>query len=995
MPDPLPTPEHERLANLQAYGILDTAPEQVFDDLAELAAQICSTPIAMISLVDADRQWFKARVGMPLLETARNASFCTHAIAAGPDLMIVTDAHADPRFADGPLVTGESLRFYAGAPLISPEGHALGTLCVADVLPREITSSQQRALRALARQVMTQLALRRRGQELHQANELIREHERLDRALRASEHRWRTIFATEPECVKLVGREGELLDMNPAGLAMIEAESLEQVAGCCVYDLVDPQHRSSFRTLHERVFLGESGMLTFEITGLKGTRRWMETRSVPMRDDAGRVTGSLSVTRDITGRKHSEDALRSADQDRAKLIDAIDGIVWEANAETLEFLFVSHQAERLLGYPIAQWLTEPSFWSSHLHPDDRVWAVDSCVASTQARLGHVLEYRMIAANGDVVWLHDIVRIVEAGDGELKLQGLMVDVTERRTAEDALRASSERNARQRTAIIELTRSPVLQAVDLEAALRIITETAARTLGVERVSIWRFNQSRSAIVCRDLFELTAERHSSGTALARETYPAYFSAISTSEVMSVDDALTDPRTCELAAGYLRPLGIASMLDAVIQVDGEIDGVLCHQHVGHVRAWTPDELTFVVSIANLVSLAIAQSERRQMEQRFRQSQKMEAFGQLAGGVAHDFNNILAGVVLAANEAAEVEGLPDTVKDALNEIEVATTRGASLTRQLLAFSRRQVMQRKQMDLNTVVTSLTQMLRRILGADVDVEVNLHPSPLLTLADAGMVDQVLMNLAVNARDAMPNGGRLLIETAERTIDSDEARSMADTAPGRYVSLRVTDSGCGISPEHMQRLFEPFFTTKEPGKGTGLGLATVFGIVKQHRGVVNVFSHPGRGATFSVLFPASGRAVSASEPPATITRRGGGETILVAEDEPAVRKLTRIVLQRRGYRVLEAASGDEALRIWEQHGNVDMLLTDLVMPGGMTGRELALRLQQRDANLKVIFTSGYSAELAGRDLALQEGENFLQKPCPASRIVDAVWRCLNDG
>ncbi len=982
--------EVERLAALRQYGILDTAPDTTFNELAKLAAMICGTPIALISFVDEHRHWFKAHVGTSLTETARGVSLCAHAMREST-VMVVPDTEQDVRFANEPLVIEAPIRFYAGAPLISASGQPLGALCVLDHVPRVISEQACNALQMLARQVMVQLEAHRRADRLSEENALLVEHHRLGRALRASDHRWQTMIAAEPECVKLLDRDGHVLEMNPAGLEMIGASSLESIAGRCVYDLVVPAERALFRELNERVFLGESGKLEFSIVGYTGRARRLETHAVPMRDELGAVQCALSITRDITANKAAEDALRAADQERADLIDAVDGIVWEADAETFAFTFVSHQAERLLGYPVAQWCTERGFWAARLHPEDRAHAVAACTLAVKAGEPHILEYRMVAADGSVVWLHDSVSAVIGEGPSAKLRGLMVDITERKAAESAFLANSERHARQRAAMTELTRSRVLQSLDLTAALREITQTAAHTLGVARVSVWRFTPSRSAIVCHDLFDASTGLHTAGLELAAVDYPAYFHAISTSEVVAVDAALTDPRTCEFATAYLGPLGIFSMLDAPIQADGEIDGVLCHEQVGSPRVWMPDELSFAVSVANLVSLAIAQSERREMEKRFRQSQKMEAFGQLAGGVAHDFNNILMSVMMQANDAATIEDLPPYARDALIDIELATARGASLTRQLLAFSRRQVMQSRAIDLNVVVNSLTHMLRRVLGADVTVEVLLDPDAPITHADPGMMDQVLMNLALNARDAMPGGGEIRIETLARTIGADEARAMGDTQPGRYVCLRVTDNGCGISADDLTRIFEPFFTTKEPGKGTGLGLATVFGIVKQHRGVVQVTSELGRGAAFTVMLPATDEAVS-RDFGSLAKPRGGTETILVVEDEPQVRRLLRVVLERRGYRVLEAGTGEAALGIWDQAGGADALLTDMVMPG-MSGRDLAARLQERSARLKVIFISGYSPELAGRDLVLREGENFLQKPCSPDLILATLRRSLD--
>ncbi|MEO8522451.1 MAG: PAS domain-containing protein, partial [Acidobacteriota bacterium] len=335
---------------------------------------------------------------------------------------------------------------------------------------------------------------------------------------------------------------------------------------------------------------------------------------------------------------------------------------------------------------------------------------------------------------------------------------------------------------------------------------------------------------------------------------------------------------------------------------------------------------------IVRTVGTAEDITERRQLEQQLRQSQKMDAIGQLAGGVAHDFNNILAAIMMQAELAASEANPPET-RELLEDITASAERAANLTRQLLAFSRRQVMQSQSLDLNEIVISLAKMLQRILGEDVSLQLTLHPQRLVASVDAGMLDQVLLNLVVNARDAMPHGGRLVIETGDGMLSEAAAALIPDAAPGRHLRLRVTDTGRGIDAAHLPRIFEPFFTTKEPGKGTGLGLATVFGIIKQHGGWLAVDSRPGH-TTFNIFLPAdSGSGGTAIETvPLSRLRRGTG-TILLVEDEPSVRQLTCIVLERQGYRVLEASHGAEALRIWDEHpGEVHLLLTDIVMPEG---------------------------------------------------------------
>ena len=419
----------------------------------------------------------------------------------------------------------------------------------------------------------------------------------------------------------------------------------------------------------------------------------------------------------------------------------------------------------------------------------------------------------------------------------------------------------------------------------------------------------------------------------------------------------------------------------DRFPRLDGTLDWVRWE-----VRPWK----TAKGDIGGIILFSEVITVQRQLEEQLRQAQKMEAIGQLAGGVAHDFNNILAVIMMQTKLAEMTDELPAETEESLNEIHSAAERAANLTRQLLLFSRRQVMQPRELNLNDVVTSLAKMLQRIIGEDVRLQLSLNPVPLYCRADAGMLDQVLMNLAVNARDAMPRGGLLTIETSERAVTQNSPATHPDTQPGRYVCVSVTDTGCGIAPEAMSRLFEPFFTTKEPGKGTGLGLATVFGIVKQHAGWIEVRSEAGRGSTFQIFIPTCLAPLSQGAPDAAeIQPRGGRETILLAEDDQAVRVSTRSTLERHGYRVLEAANAAEAIKLWPIHrAEVSLLLTDLVMPGGTTGQQLAEQLRSDNPRLEVIFTSGYSAEIAGRELKSTVPATFVQKPFVPDELLRAV-------
>jgi CheY-like chemotaxis protein len=332
--------------------------------------------------------------------------------------------------------------------------------------------------------------------------------------------------------------------------------------------------------------------------------------------------------------------------------------------------------------------------------------------------------------------------------------------------------------------------------------------------------------------------------------------------------------------------------------------------------------------------------------------------------------------------------------REGLREIKAAAERGARLTRQLLLFSRRQILQPRVLDLNEVVRGFVKMLQRIIGEDIQLQVQLHTSALITHADPGMLDQVLMNLAANGRDAMPYGGKLIIETFQTNLGRHDPLPSGGE-PGPYVCLAVRDTGAGIPPEVKPRLFEPFFTTKELGKGTGLGLATVFGIVKQHKGWIEVESSPGHGASFLVYLPAVDLpAVALEHPSAASPSAGGDETILLVEDEPMVRQATCATLERQGYTVLTAASGPEALSLWPtERERIALLLTDLVMPHGLSGQDLAIQLRTDRPGLKVVFASGYSAGMARPKAEFAHGEHFLQKPFAQEQLLETVRRCLD--
>jgi PAS domain S-box-containing protein len=923
--------------------------------------------------------------------------------------------------------------------------------------------------------------------------------EQAHRELAEREARLRAIFEAEPECVKLLAADGTLLDMNPAGLRMIEADSLDQVRGHRVASLVAEPYRAAFRELLRRVFQGGSGTLEFEVVGLQGTRRWLETHATPLRDADGRITALLALTRDITARKRTEAALQeSEDRYRTLVENAADAIgIFQDNR--LVYLNAAG-AQQLGAASPAELLGRTS--EELIHPEDHAAAMDRIRRRLAGESGiYPAEVRYRRLDGTTVTV-EVNAAPITFRGKPAVQFMARDITARKQAEaqiarfnrtyavlsdinqlivrehdpQALLSGACRIAIEKgrlllawiglvdaasgrlTVAAHAGATPDTLAV-LEDCLRnpeqgcAFTAQALREGGHavcqdiahdERAASWRAAALARGYRAMVSLALTVGGRSIGTFNLYAGESGFFDA---EELRLLDELAADlayalenrerDRRRQEAEARARRLAAFPELNPNPVLEFSAAGQLNYQNpaaemLAHqLGAGSPEQLlppdtvaivreclatgqprlrletrhnrhTLSWSFYPITELGVVHvyagdiTERVLLEEQLRHAQKMEAIGRLAGGVAHDFNNILTAVLLQTEMLQAAPDLSATVRKGLEQIRASAERAANLTRQLLLFSRRQVLQPRDLDLNRVVGSLGEMIGRLIGEDVHLTLRLHPEPLPTRADAGMLDQVLMNLVVNARDAMPTGGRLVIETFAREVTPAEAATLPDAAPGPYVALRVSDTGCGISPEILPHIFEPFFTTKEPGKGTGLGLATVYSIVRQHDGFLQVTSEPGRGTTFEICLPA--RSPAGNRPasgPASAPPRGRAETILLVEDEPAVRALTRQTLERHGYRVLEASHGREALRLWEEHrAAVDLLLTDLVMPEGLGGLELARRLRASKPGLKVVYTSGYSAESGGLESEPRPDEGaFIQKPCPPERLLEIVRLSLD--
>ncbi len=649
-----------------------------------------------------------------------------------------------------------------------------------------------------------------------------------------------------------------------------------------------------------------------------------------------------------------------------RIVETAQEGIWTIDAEA-RTTFVNPKMAAMLGYAPEEMLGRPL--SDFMDAEWRARAAEN-LARRRGGIIEEHEFKFLRKDGSAMWaaLSD-TPIQDADGGYAGALAMVRDITEHHEAETLLRAAEERFR----SLFE-NAPHVLWEDDLSGVKAYID--GLRASGVSDLRDHFARHPEDVVVCFSKAKIL-NVNQAGVRL--------YEARDKAELMNGLERILTPESNVVLAEELIALAEGKTVFESEATDQTFTGRKNHILFKAIIAPGSEETwsRVFISIVDLTS-------RKLLEEQLRQAQKMEAIGRLAGGVAHDFNNLLT-VIRGNSEFLQMESLSAERRgEALAEIIRATERAAALTEQLLTFSRRQVMQRRRLDLNDVVSGLTKMLDRVLGEDVGLELRLHARPLVTDADAGMLEQMLMNLAVNARDAMPGGGQLMIETFAAVVSEEERARFPSARLGRHVGVRVTDTGVGISPETMAHVFEPFFTTKGPGEGTGLGLATVLGIVEQHGGALRVESEPAAGAEFTVLLPAcdEGAAVEPGHEP-TVALPGGTESILLVEDEEPVRRLTQRLLESRGYRVRSAGAGVEALRVWdEQQGAFELVVTDMVMPGGITGRELAEQLGARRPGLKVIFLSGYAGDEVSPGVELRQGFNFLQKPFGATALLQCV-------
>jgi len=757
------------------------------------------------------------------------------------------------------------------------------------------------------------------------------ERKQAEQALRASENHLRAIVEAEPECVQLIACDGTVLDMNPAGVAMVEAETAAQLLGHSVYSLICPEYREEFRKFTESVCRGHRGRTEFEITGLKGTRRWMETYAVPLPTESNASPVLLGVTRDVTERKRAEEALRESEASFRLLFEHNPLPTWVYDLESLQFLQVNAAAVKHYGYSREEFLR---MRITDIRPPEDVPRLLQMVRHDRPALLARSQWRHRCKEGRIADVEVISHRLELGGREVVLV-VAQDVTERQRAEKALRRS-------------------------EANYRSLVQGAP--YGIYRVS----THGKLLDVNPALAEMLGYS-------------------SEAELMAINLDANVYRDPDERARILqrRPERFEGAEVVWKRKGGTFLTVRLSGRLVHDPGGATD---YYEMIAENVT------ERRALEHQLRQAQKMEAVGRLAGGVAHDFNNLLMVIKghseLLLDRTRGDEGLYRKA----DQIHKAADRAAALTQQLLAFSRMQVLQPKLIDLNVATAEMGKMLPRLIREDIELSIFVDPRPCRVKADPVQIEQVILNLAVNARDAMPNGGKLIIETKNCELDEAYARRHPPMLPGRFAMLAVSDTGTGMDAKTQTHIFEPFFTTKEKGKGTGLGLATVYGVVKQSGGFIWVYSEPGQGTTFKIYLPRVDEPVEARLEKASAEAPRGCETILLVEDERDVREVAREFLGLSGYTVLEAKDGAEAIETAMRHpGTIHLLVTDMVMPG-MGGRELAAHLAPLRPEMKVVYMSGYTEYSSVHQGDLDENAVLLTKPFTRSILTRTVREAL---
>ncbi len=848
-----------------------------------------------------------------------------------------------------------------------------------------------------------------------QLQEEISHHKKTEEALVRGQSLLTAIMDNVPDFIYFKDLEGRFTRVNRAFASVFGRCEPEDMIGKTDFDYLRPEAaKESFEDERQIVKTGKAviGKEEHEFW-LNGNEWWVLTTKMPLRDDDGKIIGTFGVTRDITPRKRAEDALQKAHAGLERRVEERTAELSHANELLKKEISERTQAEirsntfSNLGQRLSQAQNAVEAAELILSTADKLLGWDASylhLFTADGKVIPVLMFDLLNGRRSVTSDNRRGEGLSAKDREVIAKGRELVLRDPSHLPDNIPLFGDnrpsmslmyvpvRDGDKSIGVLSIqSYAPFAYTEESLTTLQTLADFCAGTL--ERI------QAEQAL-------RESEERFSKTFLSSPV-PMTLSQLKTGRYLAVNDAtlkLFGYKREEMIGRTSLELGIwaspearAELLDRITK-HRSVRDMECRLHTktGHARSCliSVEQMDFAGEVTILVTIHDI-TDRLSLEEQLRHSQKMEGIGQLAAGVAHDFNNILTVIQGHAALLSSMGNFQPRAMDSIAQVASAAERASNLTRQLLTFSRKQAISPKQIDLNDVLGNTTKMLHRLLGENVSMQFNYSPFLPTIFADVGLIEQVLVNLAVNARDAMPNGGQVIVGTALVDVDSRYVQQNPEARIGQFVCLSVNDSGCGIPKELFTKIFEPFFTTKEVGRGTGLGLATVYGIVKQHNGWIEVESEMDHGSTFKVFFPVDGKLVPVVEPAVQAAIPGGGhETIFVVEDEPALRELVKEILQFHGYSVVEAVHGKDALRIWpEKKDKIDLLLTDMVMPEGVSGLALAKQLKAEQPNLKVIYTSGYSMDLFDSDQKLADGFNFLPKPYHPQLLIKTIRECLD--
>jgi PAS domain S-box-containing protein len=786
--------------------------------------------------------------------------------------------------------------------------------------------------------------------ELQHTNQMLEtkvaEHEHAENKLRESDQKFRHLADNITDVFWITSPDLKTMHYISAGYEAIWGRSTKSLYAHPHQwvEAILPEDRERVSAVFATLMGSEPQVsVEYRIARPDGAIRWVHDRGFQVRNPAGDLIRLTGIATDITERKQVENALGESNEKFHQLADNITDAFWIRSPDMRTVQYVSPAFERIWGRSVESLYANPERWSDFILPEDRERVLGAFAALTTEAPGLDIEYRILRPGGELRWIR--VRSFQVRDAANKLIrhiGIVTDITEQQRATRELR-ESERRFKDMLRNLEL----VSLMLDREARITWCNDYLLRLTG------W----SREEVIGRDWFELF---------------------------------LPPEHANELRLAY------ASLLDDQPTAGHHENEILTRSGARRLIRWNNSVLRSPSGeVIGTASIGEDITDRKRLEDQLFQSQKLETVGKLAGGIAHEFNSIMTAII--GQSELLLHDLPPGNPLCSNAIEIrqAADRAATLTRQLLAYGRKQILQPEILDLNSLLAGMESTLRHLMGRQTDVCIALAAGLKAIKADAGQIEQVIMNLAMNAAEAMPKGGKLILETAHVTLDQEYVTRFPELKAGEYVMLAMADTGAGMSDEVKARLFEPFFTTKGVGQGTGLGLSTCYGIIKQSGGHLSVYSEPARGATFKIYLPQA-----AAQPKTPMARLessalpGGTETILLVEDDPALREMATALLRRLGYNVLPAANGVEALSLKRQPGigHIDLLFTDVVMPH-MSGTELAERVRAVHPYTRILFTSAYTEHAMAHQGVLNKGVTLLQKPFTPSALARKLREVLD--